>query len=126
MAGRLARALEAGLRIRPGAPRRVALMSFYAANAIGALVGGRAVRDALYLSNRPARGLAGMYIWSSLAIVLVSWLYARIADRLPRGVLNAACARGCSAIGAAFWVVLTVTDAVWVYAALYVFVEAMG
>ena len=126
MAGRIARALEAGLLIRPGERRRVALMSLYAANAIGAVVIGHSVRDALYLSNRPARGLAGMYIWSSIAIVLVSWSYARIADRLPRGLLNAVSALGCAALGAAFWAVLTVTDAVWVYAALYVFVEAMG
>ena len=101
-------------------------MSLYAANAIGAVVVGHSVRDALYLANRPARGLAGMYIWSSIAIVLVSWFYARIADRLPRGLLNAASAIGCAALGAALWAILTVTDAVWVYAALYVFVEAMG
>src|SRR2546425_2704400 len=126
MAGRIVRALEAGLLIRPGERRRVALMSLYAANAIGAVVIGHSVRDALYLSNRPARGLAGMYIWSSIAIVLVSWFYARIADRLPRGLLNAASAIGCAALGAALWAILTVTDAVWVYAALYIFVEAMG
>src|SRR5882672_2665776 len=126
MPGRFDRALEAGLRIRPGEQRRVALMSLYAANAIGAVVVGHSVRDALYLANRPARGLAGMYIWSSLAIVLVSWLYARIADRVPRGLLNAASALGCAALAAAFWAVLTVSDAVWVYAGLYIFVEAMG
>ena len=126
MKGRLERALEAGLRIRPGEQRRVALMALYAANAIGAVVVGRSVRDALYLSNRPARGLAGMYIWSSLAIVLISWLYARVADRLPRGLLNAGSALACAALGAAFWAMLTTTDAVWVYAGLYVFVEAMG
>ena len=126
MAGRIERALEAGLRIRPGEQRRVALMALYAANAIGAVVVGRSVRDALYLSNRPARGLAGMYIWSSIAIVLISWLYARVADRMRRGLLNALSALGCAALGAAFWAMLTVTDAVWVYAGLYVFVEAMG
>src|SRR5438552_10774064 len=81
MSTRLERALEAGLRIRPGEQRRVALMAAYAANAIGAVVVGRSVRDALYLANRPAQGLAGMYIWSSIAIVLVSYLYARIADK---------------------------------------------
>src|SRR2546422_742338 len=126
MPGTLERALEAGLRIRPGEQRRVVLMSLYAANAIGAVVVGRSVRDALYLANRPARGLAGMYIWSSAAIVLVSWLYARVADRVPRGRLNAARALGCAAAAAAFWAMLELTDAVWVYAGLYVFVEAMG
>src|SRR5207245_8922414 len=100
MAGRIARALEAGLLIRPGEQRRVALMSLYAANAIGAVVVGHSVRDALYLSNRPARGLAGMYIWSSIALLLVSWSYARISDRLPRRAPNAVSAPRCAAPGA--------------------------
>src|SRR5436190_20158335 len=126
MATRLERALEAGLRIRPGEQRRVALMAAYAANAIGAVVVGRSVRDALYLANRPARGLAGMYIWSSLAIVLVSYCYARIADKANRGSLNAACALLCGAFCAGFWTLLNLNDAAWVYSALYIFVEAMG
>ncbi|MGZ6143473.1 MAG: Npt1/Npt2 family nucleotide transporter, partial [Myxococcales bacterium] len=126
MSTRLERALEAGLRIRPGEQRRVALMAAYAANAIGAVVVGRSVRDALYLSNRPAKGLAGMYIWSSLAIVLVSYLYARIADKVNRGALNAACALGCGALCAGFRALLALNDGAWVYSALYIFVEAMG
>src|SRR2546422_10007398 len=125
MPGRFERALEAGLRIRPGEQRRVALMSLYAANAIGAVVVGHSVRDALYLANRPARGLAGMYIWSSLAIVLVSYFYARIADKVNRGALNAACAFLCAAFCAGFWALLNLHDGAWVYAALYIFVEAM-
>ncbi|MCA1827404.1 MAG: HEAT repeat domain-containing protein [Myxococcales bacterium] len=126
MATRLERALEAGLRIRPGEQRRVALMAAYAANAIGAVVVGRSVRDALYLANRPAKGLAGMYIWSSLAIVLISYFYARIADKVNRGALNAACAFLCAAFCAGFWALLNLHDGAWVYAALYIFVEAMG
>src|SRR5205814_9831434 len=106
MSTRLERALEAGLRIRPGEQRRVALMAAYAANAIGAVVVGRSIRDALYLSNRPARGLAGMYIWSSLAIVLVSYLYALVADRVPRGLLKASSAFACAAPCAVFWLPL--------------------
>src|SRR5436853_5720823 len=102
MATRLERALEAGLRIRPGEQRRVALMAAYAANAIGAVVVGRSVRDALYLANTrtasgAGKGLAGMYIFSSIAIVLVSYIYSRIADRAPRGLLNAASAVLCAA-----------------------------
>src|SRR6059058_4262287 len=126
MSTRLERALEAGLRIRPGEQRRVALMAAYAANAIGAVVVGRSVRDALYLANRPAQGLAGMYIWSSIAIVLVSYLYARIADKANRGALNAMCALVCAAFCAGFWALLNLNDAPWIYAALYIFVEAMG
>jgi HEAT repeat protein len=127
MATRLERALEAGLRIRPGEQRRVALMAAYASNAIGAVVVGRSVRDALYLANRPAKGLAGMYVFSSLAIVLVSYFYSRIADRVPRGKLNAATAFVLAALCAAFWAIFNMHDAgAWIYPALYIFVEAMG
>ncbi len=126
MSTRLERALEAGLRIRPGEGRRVATMAAYAANAIGAVVVGRSIRDALYLANRPAKGLAGMYILSSLAIVLISYAYARIADKVPRGPLNAASALGSGALCAAFWSVLAIPHGEWVYPALYIFVEAMG
>jgi len=122
----LERALEAGLRVRPGEQRRTALMAAYAANAIGAVVVGRSIRDALYLANRPARGLAGMYILSSLVIVAVSWSYARVADRVPRGALNAASAAVCALLCAAAWVLLKLGAGSWVYPALYIFVEAMG
>ena len=122
----LERTLQAGLRIRPGEQRRVALMAAYAANAIGAVVVGHSVRDALYLSNRPARGLAGMYVFSSIAVVLVSWLYAKVADGRNRGALNAVCALGCAALCAGLWALLCLHDAPWVYAALYIFVEAMS
>ncbi|HUJ24412.1 MAG TPA: Npt1/Npt2 family nucleotide transporter [Myxococcales bacterium] len=127
----LERALEAGLRIRPGEQRRVALMAAYAANAIGAVVVGRSVRDALYLSAKAstgaaAKGLAGMYVYSSIAIVLVSWLYARVADKANRGALNAASALMCGAFCAGFWALLRMSSAPVIYAALYIFVEAMG
>ncbi len=102
-------------------------MAAYASNAIGAVVVGRSVRDALYLANRPAKGLAGMYVFSSLAIVLVSYLYSRIADRVPRGKLNAASAFMLAALCAAFWAIFNLHNAgPWIYPALYIFVEAMG
>jgi len=131
MSTRLERALEAGLRIRPGEQRRVAVMAAYAANAIGAVVVGRSIRDALYLAEKvkhggAAQGLAGMYVYSSIAIVVVSWLYSRIADKADRGALNAACAAGCAALCAGFWALLSLNDGSWVYAALYIYVEAMG
>src|SRR5260370_302351 len=67
-----------------------------------------------------------MYILSSLAIVLISYAYARIADKVPRGPLNAASALGSGALCAAFWSVLVLPHGEWVYPALYIFVEAMG
>ena len=89
MPGTLERALEAGFRIRPGEERRTAIMAAYAASAIGAVVVGRSVRDALYLAHGTARGLSWLYILSSAAIVAVSYGYARVADKVPRGALNA-------------------------------------
>ena len=126
MATRLERALEVGLRIRPGEQRRTAIMAAYAANAIGAVVVGRSIRDALYLAHRPAKGLAGMYVLSSIVIVAVSWLYGRIADRVPRGTLNAASALVCALFCAISWVLLGAGTGDWIYPALYIFVEAMG
>jgi len=126
MPGTLERALEAGLRIRPGEERRTAIMAAYAASAIGAVVVGRSVRDALYLAHGTARGLSWLYILSSAAIVAVSYGYARLADKVPRGALNAVSAASCAAICASFWALVHTSAGGWVYPALYVFVEAMG
>jgi ATP/ADP translocase/HEAT repeat protein len=128
MATRLERALEAGLRIRPGEQRRVALMAAYAANAVGAIVVGRSLRDALFLADAERREqLAGMYVWSSIAIVIVSYTYARIADKLPRGRLNAASALISGALCAGFWALFSLgIGGDWIYSGLYIFVEAMG
>ena len=101
-------------------------MAAYAANAIGAVVVGRSLRDALYLANRPAKGLAGMYILSSAAIVLVSWCYSRIADKVPRGTLNAGSALLSATLCAGFWAAFKLGAPPWIYPALYIFVEAMG
>src|SRR6201996_3833512 len=127
MPSRLERALEAGFRIRPGEQRGVALMAAYAANAIGAVVVGRSVRDALYLAKieqrgGAAHGLAGMYVFTSLAIVVVSFVYGRVADKAPRGLLNASAALVCAGFCAAFWALSKLEDRLWVYAALYIFV----
>src|SRR6267142_6368589 len=126
MPGRLERALEAGLRIRPGEQRRTAIMAGYAASAIGAVVVGHSVRDALYLTHGTARGLSWLYVLSSAAIVAVSYGYVRVADKVPRGALNAVSAASCAAICASFWALIHADVGGWVYPALYVFVEAMG
>src|ERR687886_2123713 len=126
MPGPLERALEAALRVRPTEQRRTAIMAAYAASAIGAVVVGRSVRDALYLAHGTARGLSWLYIFSSAAIVAVSYGYGRIADKLPRGALNSVSAVTCGALCAAFWTLVRASAGRWVYPALYVFVEAMG
>src|SRR5438445_12895865 len=101
-------------------------MAAYAASAIGAVVVGRSVRDALYLAHGTARGLSWLYIFSSIAIIAVSSGYARVADRVPRGFLNAVSAVTCAAGFAAFWALLRAGARGAVYPALYVCVEAMG
>lgn len=126
MATRFERLLKAGLRIRPNETRRTAIMAAYAANAIGAVVVGRSVRDALYLTHRPASGLAFMYVLSSAVIVTVSFGYARYADKVPRGILNAASAIACAFLCIVSWFLLGRDVGQWIYPALYIFVEAMG
>lgn len=126
MATRFERLLEAGLRIRPAETKRTAIMAAYAANAIGAVVVGRSVRDALYLANKPAQGLAFMYVLSSVVIVGVSWGYAKFADKVPRGLLNAASAIACAVLCAVSWALLGADVGGWIYPWLYIFVEAMG
>src|SRR5512140_548565 len=103
MSTRLERALEAGLRIRPNEQRRTALMAAYAANAIGAVVVGRSVRDALFLKHNGAKGLAFMYVASSIAIVATAWVYGRYADKVHRGKLNSITALLCALGGLVGW-----------------------
>jgi HEAT repeat protein/MFS family permease len=126
MATTLEWALEAGLRIRPGEQRRAALMAAYAANAVGAVVVGRSVRDALFLAHNATKGLAWMYVASSAAIVLTSWVYGRYADRVQRGKLNSTSALLCALGCAACWVLLQRGVGSWIYPTLYIFVEVLG
>ena len=126
MASKLAWALEATLRIRPGEQRRTALMAAYAANAIGAVVVGRSIRDALFLKHNGSRGLAWMYVASSAAIVATAWIYGRYADRVQRGTLNSATALLCALGCVVSWGLLNGGAGPWVYPALYIFVEVLG
>jgi len=126
MPGTLERALEAGFRIRPGEERRTAIMAAYAASAIGAVVSGARCATLCTWRMATARGLSWLYILSSAAIVAVSYGYARVADKVPRGALNAISAASCAAMCAAFWGLVQFSAGRWVYPALYVFVEAMA
>ncbi len=56
----------------------------------------------------------------------VSWAYARVADRVPRGRLNALSALLCAVLCVASWGFLSIGAGSWIYPALYIFVEAMG
>ena len=127
----LERVLEAALRIRPGEQRRVGLMALYSACAIGAVVVGRSVRDTLYLAHRDASELPWMYVFSSIGVAVVSYAYARVADRFRRDTLNSLCAvlGAFLTVGSYFMVGLDEkgrAETAWVYPVLYVFIEIMG
>ncbi len=125
------RLFEVALRIRPAEQRRVGMMALYSSCAIGAVVVSRSVRDALFLAHRPISELAWMYVLASLGVAVASYGYARVADRIRRSTLNAACAvMGAIATLLMLWVVSLdehgSAGMSWVYAVLYIFVEVLG
>lgn len=121
----LDRFLDRALKIRPGESTKVGLMALYSASAIGAVVVGRTVRDAMFLTDRSKDDLPLMYILNSIAVAVLSWGYSRIADRLRRDRLNAAVALGWAAVMTAFFFAAS-ANARATAPVLYVAVEAMG
>ena len=109
MAGTMDRVLDRALKIRVGEGPKVAFMAMYAANAIGAVVVGRTVRDTLFLADRTRDDLPLMYIINSIAVALLSWGYARIADGMRRDRLNALVAAGWGVVMVAFYGAATVS-----------------
>lgn len=127
MTGHVDRFLDRALKLRPGEKARVGLMALYAANAIGALVVGRTVRDTLFLASGTytKNDLPVMYILNSIAVALLSWGYSRFADRTRRDRLNAGVAGGWAVIMLGFFFVAQKSTSA-VAPSLYVAVEAMG
>jgi ATP/ADP translocase/HEAT repeat protein len=119
------RLLDRGLKVHASERRKVALMALYAANAIGAVVVGRTVRDTLFLASRTTADLPFVYIVSSVAVALMSWGYARFADRIRRDRLNTLVAGGWAAAMILFWISAHLS-APTTAPVLYVAVEAMG
>lgn len=121
------RFLDRALKVRPGEKAKVALMAAYAANAIGAVVVGRTVRDTLFLASGSYTkdDLPLMYILNSVAVALLSWGYSRIADGALRHRLNAYVALGWAVLMTGFFVAAT-RSASLVAPVLYIAVEAMG
>lgn len=121
------RFLDRALKVRPGEKSRVGLMALYAANAIGAVVVGRTVRDTLFLTSGTYTkdDLPVMYILNSIAVALLSWGYSRFADRARRDRLNSGVAAGWAVVMLGFFFVARQSTSA-VAPALYVAVEAMG
>lgn len=127
MAGQVDRFLDRALKLRAGEKARVGLMALYAANAIGALVVGRTVRDTLFLASGTytKNDLPVMYILNSIAVALLSWGYSRFADKTRRDRLNAGVAGGWAVVMLGFFLVAQKSTSA-VAPTLYVAVEAMG
>jgi ATP/ADP translocase/HEAT repeat protein len=121
------RFLDRALKIRPGEGAKVGLMALYAANAIGAVVVGRTVRDTLFLSSGATSSISlpVMYIINSIAVALLSSGYARIADGMRRDRLNSIVASGWAIVMLGFFGA-ALGHSKMVAPALYVAVEAMG
>ena len=80
----LERFLDRALKIRPGEAGKVGLMALYSACAIGAVIVGRTVRDALFLADRSKDDLPMMYIANAIAVaVLCDGKVAAQADPVP-------------------------------------------
>lgn len=119
------RLLDRALKIRPGEAPKVGLMALYAANAIGAVVVGRTVRDAMFLADRTKDDLPVMYILNSIGVAVLSWAYSRVADKLRRDRLNSLVAIGWSLVMGLFFFA-ALADPRATSPVLYVAVEAMG
>ncbi len=113
---------EISLRIHPGEGRRVLILSLQLFSASGVFVLGRTVRDTLFLSRYSVETLPWMYVWYGVAAALLSLLYGRYADRVPRSTLLYT----TSGIGIisylAVWLFVR-AGADWIYPAFYVWAE---
>jgi len=118
--------LDRVLKIRPGEAGKVALMALYSFCAVGAVVVGRTVRDTMFLAAGGARDrLPIMYIVNSIAVAVLSYVYARFADKRRRDKLNTWVAGGWAVVMVAFFFALKLAPR-QASTALYVAVEAMG
>jgi HEAT repeat protein len=127
MAGSIDRFLDRALKIRAGEGSKVGFMALYAANAIGAVVVGRTVRDTLFLGDgsHTKNDLPLMYIVNSIAVALMSWAYARVADGVRRDRLNAMVASVWAVVMLGFFGAASIFPKSTA-PVLYVAVEAMG
>lgn len=110
---------------RQGERRLTAILFIHGLLVVGTFVAGRTVRDSLFLAHSDREGLAWMYVVSSIAIAGVGLAYRPFAVRLKRHRV----AVGSSVIFAALFLVFWFLERggrTWVYAALYVYVEALG
>jgi len=121
----LPRLIELLFPARQGERRLTAILFIHGLLVVGTFVAGRTVRDSLFLAHSDQEGLAWMYVLSSIAVAGVGLAYRPFAVRLRRERV----AVGSSIIFAALFMVFWFLEPghrTWVYAALYIYVEALG
>ncbi len=120
------RALGSLFKLRPGELRPVGLLFLWFYGQIGALWAGRAVRDTLFLVHESPARLPYMYIATPLAVSLVGYIYAQVADRYRRDRLVMATSIFVGAVYLVFRVLLAAEVGRWIYYVLYVLVDVFG
>ncbi len=121
----LTRLAERLFPVRPSERRLAGLLFLHSLFAVGAFLSGRAVRDALFLSQRGSRDLAWMYVASAAAVALIGAGYGPLAAKVRRDRMAAY----SSLVFAAFYALAYAVEregAAWLTPALYVYVEVMG
>jgi len=113
------------LRVRVVEQRLTLVLFLHGFFAVGAFVGGRAGRDALFLAHGGVKSLAWMYIASALAVALCGLSYSSIAAHVRHDRATAVCALLFAALFAIAWLIERAGKP-WIYSLLYVFVEVMG
>lgn len=115
--------LSAMSMVRGARREEAALLFAWNYCAVAAYFTGRSVRDALFLAHESPSRLPLMYIASPIAVSLVGFVYARIADRVRRDRAAQATALAFAVLATGAWFAL---GARWVYYALYAGVDVMG
>ncbi len=119
---RLARFLEAALHVRPGEGRRTLFLFIQLFAASGIFILGRTVRDTLFLSRYSIAALPWMFVLYGLASALLSLLYGRYADRVPRSTLLYTTTGVCACSYFAVWLLVR-AEVSWAYPVFYIWAD---
>ncbi|MBK8015002.1 MAG: MFS transporter [Deltaproteobacteria bacterium] len=124
---RLQALASALIRVRRGERRLVLIMFLYQACLVATFMVGRTTRDTLFLRRVDVKLLPLMYVAVSLAVALASFAYSRIADSYRRDHLISLTLVTFASLFAGLYACLVFgLGGRWLYATLYVVVEATG
>ncbi len=121
----LGRVLESVLPVRRGERQLTFALFLHSLFAVGAFLTGRTVRDALFLANMDKATLSWMYVASAVAVTASGLVYGPLASRIRRHTM----ALGSATLFAGLFLIIWLVERskpVWIYPAIYVYVEVMG